>query len=336
MPQSSEKRTQSAGSSTLKRESKSDWEQGWDELFAAFIKQPGFTAALKSLNKGRLPTSEMGTVLEGVYEKKSSGLYDAALQTENGPMMLRNAQRTDRESVDPQLISSRIEQSFDVTADSDELTAEEILKQLTVAGAKAPCSLLCQVELMHFDPSQREAVLPLLWQYIIDHRNSKDCDELVAVGSAIRKYIAIMPMDRMGELAVLLEAGHRSSLPIDLELEVVKMIYRNFEVHPPEVADPHPELAKRLWEMVQAYINPRVLLRDKHSAATSLAIEAIVSMRSPLAVQACQAANTCPYRWFAELVSDDLDDLHDSWSSKSPGAAAWLRELQNDVFSRVI
>ena len=98
----------------------------------------------------------------------------------------------------------------------------------------------------------------------------------------------------MGELAVLLEAGHRSPLPIELEIEVAKMIYRNFEVHPPVVVDPQSELAQRLWEMVQAYVNPRILLRDKHSAAASLAIEAIVSMRSPLAVQAWQAAVDVP------------------------------------------
>jgi hypothetical protein len=186
---------------------------------------------------------------------------------------------------------------------------------------------------VRFDPSQHEVLLPLLWQYILDHRNSNDRDELVAVGAAIRKYVAIMPMDGMSELAALLETGHRSPLPIEVEIEVAKMVYRNFEVHPPVAADPHPELAQRFWEMVQAYINPRILLRSKHSAATALGIEAIVSMRSPLAQQACQAANTCPYRWFAELVSDDLDDLHEQWSGKSADAAAWLHELQEDVFA---
>ena len=80
---------------------------------------------------------------------------------------------------------------------------------------------------------------------------------LLALRAAIRKYIAIMPMEQMGELAALLETGHRSPLPIDLEIEVAKMVYRNFEVHPPVVADPQPELAQRFWDMVQAYINPR-------------------------------------------------------------------------------
>jgi len=189
------------------------------------------------------------------------------------------------------------------------------------------------MELLHFDPSQREAILPVLWQYILAHRNSNTPETLIAVGAAIRKYVAIMPMDRMDELAVLLESGHRSPLPIDLEIEVAKMVYRNLEVHPPVVADPYPELAKRFWEMVQAYINPRVLLRDKHSAATSLAIEAIVSMRSPLAEQAWQAAIACPFRWFGELVSDNLDNLHEQWSSGSADAATWLRELRNNVLA---
>ncbi|MGM0489213.1 MAG: hypothetical protein ACQESR_20935 [Planctomycetota bacterium] len=142
-------------------------------------------------------------------------------------------------------------------------------------------------------------------------------------------------MDRMGELAVLLESGHRSPLPIDLEIEVAKMIYRNFEVHPPADLDMQPKLAQRLWEMVQAYVNPRILLRGKHSAAASLAIEAIVSMRSSLALEAWQAATRCPYRWFAELVTDDLDDLHEKWSSKSPNAAAWLGDLRSHVLAHV-
>jgi hypothetical protein len=222
-------------------------------------------------------------------------------------------------------------QSVDASADSAEFTADQLLQQLDNAGANPSCSLICMIELMRFDRSQNQVLLPLLWQYILGHRNSNDRDELIAVGAAVRKYIAIMPMERMGELAVLLETGHRSPIPIELEIEIAKMICRNFEVIPPAVADPHPELAERLWEIVQAYINPRVLLRDKHSAATSLAIEAILSMRSTLAQQAWNAALACPYRWFGELVSDDLDELREKWEKSNPEAAAWLRECRDNV-----
>ena len=237
------------------------------------------------------------------------------------------------QDVDPQLIASNEGLASYATLGSIELTADELLRELNDAGQSPPTKLLCAVELARFEASQHEVLLPLLWRYILAHRDSNNRDELIATGAAIRKYMAIIPMDRMGELAVLLESGHRSTLPIDLEIEVVKMVFRNYEVHPPVAIDTQPELAQRLWEIVQAYVNPRVLLRDKHSAAASLAIDAIVAMRSSHATDALQAAAQSPYRWFAELVSDDLDNLHKKWSRNSPEAAAWLGELRNQVLA---
>jgi hypothetical protein len=298
----------------------------------AAMKQEGFPATLKALKRGRLPAGELSSIHGGVAEKKASGLYDAALETDDGPIFLENARPRGHKSADSQLISRTGEQR-DLAPDVDKVSAADLLQRLNGAGVNPPPSLICLVELTSFDPSQHEVLLSLLWRYILAHRDSNNRDELAATGAAIRKYIAIMPMDRMGELAVLLESGHRSPLPIDLEIEVAKMVFRNFEVHPPAAIDTQPELAQRLWEMVQAYVNPRILLRDKHSAAASLAIEAIVAMRSSLAVEAWQAAARCPYRWFAELVSDDLDDLHEKWSHKHPEAAAWLGGLRSHVMA---
>ncbi len=218
--------------------------------------------------------------------------------------------------------------SNDGGVESAAIAPNELLRQLAATGSSATSSLICEIELTRFDTSHRQVLLPLLWEYILEHRNSNIREELVAVGAAIRKYIANMPMDQMGTLGVLLESGQRSQLPIELEIEVAKMIYRNFETHPPLHPDPHPELAQRLWELVQAYVNPRILMRDKHSAAASLAIVAIVSMRSKLAEAAWQAAVGSPYRWFSELVSDDLDELLATWSRKNPEAAAWLVALR--------
>jgi hypothetical protein len=332
VPQSSKSRASSTGDDAISRELQAVWE---DLLVTAAMKQVGFTATLKSLNRGRLPAPSMMTVYEGVVEELPSGKFDASLQTDRGRLALRDAERTDRPATDPQLLPSDIAQSPETIAHSGEPTADELLRQLADAGPNASSGLLCAIELTRFLPPQRQALLPLLWQYILDHRGSNDRDRLVGVAAAIRKYIAIMPMDRMGELAILLEAGHRSPLPIELEIEVAKMVYRNFEAHPPAIADPQPELARRFWEMVQAYIDPRILLRDKYSAATSLAIEAIVSMRSPLGEVAWRKAITCPYRWFAELVNDDIEDLCERWEGKNRDAAAWLNELRTKVLAVV-
>jgi len=305
-----------------------------EEALPELIKELGFTDTLKALNRGRLRTSQMMTVNEGVLEKLPSGEYDAALQTDHGPLFLHGAKRPDRASADPQWNSTRTWQP-QVGAHSRARTAGELVAQLAAAGGNVPTRLLCAIELARFTQAEREVLLPLLWQYILDHRNSNDREELVGVAAAIRKYIAIMPMERMGELATLLETGHRSPLPVELEIEVAKMIYRNFEVHPPVDADPQPELAQRLWEIAEAYINPRVLLRDKCSAAASLAIEAIVAMRSPLAETAWQKAMACPYRWFAELVCDEIDELGEKWLSKNADAARWLGQVRSAVLVAV-
>ncbi len=302
-----------------------------DELFATSLKQQGFTATLKSLKKGRLPVGEMMSVRGGVAEKKASGLYDAALDTDEGPLFLENAKPRGHKSEDPQWISPNTSEAIDPNAELHNVSADDLLQQFTGPGTSASSRLVCAIEITRFERTQHEVLLPLLWRYILTHRDSNNRDELAATGAAIRKYIAIMPMDRMGELAVLLESGHKSTLPIDLEIEVAKLVFRNFEVLPPVAVDTQPELSQRLWEMVQAYINPRVLLRDKHSAATSLAIEAIVAMRSSLAAQAWQAASECPYRWFAELVSDNLDNLHEKWRRSNPEAADWLGHLLSQV-----
>ena len=199
-----------------------------------------------------------------------------------------------------------IEEPIGITPRDGSQDVNQLLIDLAMFGANAPIALLCEIELAHFDPPQQKTLLPLLWRYTLEHRDSNNRDELVAVGAAIRKYVALMPMDQMGEL-----------------------VYRNFEVHPPTVADPHPQLAERLWEMAQAYLNPRILVRDKHAAAASLAVEAIVALRSPLADNAWQAVTECPCSWFTELVSDDLDELQQKWSDKNPDAAAWLGELRS-------
>lgn len=54
-------------------------------------------------------------------------------------------------------------------------------------------------------------------------------------------------------------------------------------------------------------------------------------MRSRLAKDAWETADSSPYRWFAELVSDDLEDLREQWCEKNAAAADWLRELRDSV-----
>lgn len=291
-----------------------------DEFFKLLIKKQGFTSTLRSLQKGRVPSAPMMTVTEGVLQEQPSGLYDAALQTEHGRFVFRNAQRTDRPA------TARSNLAADSPRSSAELVG--ILKGGTEAVSP---ELVCEVEVARFDESQKAIVLPSLWDYIQKNKNSNDRDVLIGVGAAIRKYVALMSMGQIGQVAELLDPAQQAPLPIELELEVVKMIFRNFEALPPTRPNPVPVLGARLWEMVQSYGNPRILLRDKYSAVASLAIEAIVAMCSDYAIKAWRFALDSPFTWFGEMVSDDLDALQRSWMRSSPSAAKWLDDLRHQL-----
>ncbi len=303
----------------------SDMQEVWSNLSKAWHK----------LKKRHVRKPVMLDIDHGVIEELPSGRYDIAFQTNREPMRFLNVERTNRVAANPRWSGADTEQPQHTGVSSGPVAAGELVTRFAAAGNNVPTQLLCAIELARFTPAERDRLLPLLWRYILDHRDSNSCKVLVGVAAAIRKYIAIMPMERMGELATLLETGHRSPLSVDLEIEVAKMIYRDFEVHPPVETDPYPDLAQRLLEMVEAYVNPRILLRNKYSAAASLAIEAIVAMRSSLAETAWKKAETCRYRWFAELVSDEIDELQEKWHDKNAGAAGWLQELRNNVLTGV-
>ena len=194
--------------------------------------------------------------------------------------------------------------------------------------------LVCEAEFCKFSQTEQETLLEILWQYILDHRNSNDSGELVAAGSAIRKYAALMPMDRMEDLAVLIEPGYNTPPAIEVELELAKMVYRNYEVFPPAEPDQQSQLTMQLWRLAQDYLNPRFLLREKHSAVASLAIEALIAMRSSVAEDAWRAALVCPYQWFGEMVSDHVATLRNCWSGRNDSAVAWLDELRSRVIKK--
>ena len=177
-------------------------------------------------------------------------------------------------------------------------------------------------------PNRRRAVCMLISVSAIAPAASRMASGNEAEVSSINFLI------RKHDVAALLAPDNRSPLPLELELEVAKMIFRNFEVHPPLQATPQSQLASNLMRMAQAYLNPRLLLRDKYSACASLAIEAIVAMRSDLAAEAWDSAMRSPHRWFGEIVNADLAELGSRWSSRNAEAADWLAMFRLSVFSR--
>ena len=90
-------------------------------------------------------------------------------------------------------------------------------------------------------------------------------------------------------------------MPIDLELEMAKMVVRKLSVHPPQEPDSLPYLTDRLSELVKTYLNPRLLSRDKYPAVA-------LTRRSDFSLRSSRRRNSSigsalPVAWWRELFS---------------------------------
>lgn len=149
----------------------------------------------------------------------------------------------------------------------------------------------------------------------------------MAVGSAIRTYVAYLPLDRIGTLADFLEPGHRAYVPLEIQLEAAKMTYRKFEANPPSAPEPEPGLAVRLAEMASLYLNPQLLPRDKHAAVAMNACQALAAMLSPKAKDVFKQVAGSPFGWFGQQLARRLERLSQRWGSENPSAAEELQKL---------
>lgn len=210
-------------------------------------------------------------------------------------------------------------------------TAGAVLSELRnthTSGARRRELITC-AELLRFGEDQRSELLSLLWEFIIAYRDSNELDDLIAVGSAIRKYVANVETAQLDSLATLLEPGHAGAPSLHVKLETVKMIYRSFEADPPPSRDPHPQLAQRVYEIAKAYLDPNVLLDGQNAAVAMLAVQALIAMLSGRASDALAMVRRLPEAdyWFREQLRRRLVELRDRWG----GHAAASRDLSEAI-----
>lgn len=194
--------------------------------------------------------------------------------------------------------------------------------------------LILSAEDLDFTAEQERELLPLLRDFIEKFRDSNEREDLIAVGSAIRNYVALMDVSRIGTLASLLEPGHRAVIPQEIELEIVKIVARKFAANPPAAPAPEPELATRLMELAEAYLNPRVLPRGRFSAIALLALQGLAGMRSPQLEPLLTAAGDLPFPWFHRQLKRLLNQLLDQWRRLMEPGDRRISELE-DLIARV-
>jgi hypothetical protein len=162
--------------------------------------------------------------------------------------------------------------------------------------------LVLEAEMTDFDPSSAPELSLLLWSFIEENRDSKDPDDLVAVGAAIRKYVADLESDEIGAAAMLLDAGHSASVPVAVELEVAKMLVQRLTRLPPEHPDSEPELADLLMELARTYLNARLLPRERYGAVALNSVLALLLLRSRHTAELFEILAGLRVSWFRDLL----------------------------------
>jgi len=186
-----------------------------------------------------------------------------------------------------------------------ELAPERVLRRLQDPGIDDPerGKLIVEAEVLDFSGDQAILLTGLLRQFIDDRRESNIPRDLVAVASAIRKYVATAGTEEAFDYAAcLLKASGRSPLSIELELEVTKMVVRKLTANPPASNESLPDLAARLNELSETYLNPRLLAREKHGAVALNAVMGLVLSRDRLAGNVIRRVHGLGVAWFQQLV----------------------------------
>jgi len=164
--------------------------------------------------------------------------------------------------------------------------------------------LILEAEVLPFRGQQAAALVLLLWRFIEEHRESNVPADLVAVGSAIRNYVATATTDEaFAAAASLLQAQGRLPVPLELEVEVTKMVVRKLTANPPPGRDQYSELARRLEELVDAYARPRLLTRETYGAIALNAILGLVLTRSGRDQEVAERMRALGVPWFQQLVA---------------------------------
>jgi hypothetical protein len=198
------------------------------------------------------------------------------------------------------------------------LSQAEIIAKLRVEdlGESIERSLIIDAEGVSFSDDAKPQLCSALLGYIERRRDSQSPDDLIAVGAAIRKLVASIPSDDIQLLAPLMEAGHLAPLPLELELEIAKMVVWKLSLAPPSRPGAMPELAVALLELAQLYLNDRLLPRKGYAATALNAVLALLLMRDHV-TEVIELLGRIRSGWFLDLMVRRVANLKDDFERRS-------------------
>lgn len=159
--------------------------------------------------------------------------------------------------------------------------------------------LIIESEAASFSTDGARELRSFLVAFVAKYRHSTNEDDQIAVGSAIRKYIATIPVE---ELASVLDLLGNKPVLIDVELEVVKMVVRKLTARPLENTDAMSDLSIRLYEIADAYLNGQFIERKKFGTVALNCVIAIILLGHQFSNEIQQRIVALESIWFKDAV----------------------------------
>ena len=201
-------------------------------------------------------------------------------------------------------------------------SAEEILRRLGpgTSDREQVRQMVIDAEVVRFTEREFHALLPVLRQFIECFRTSDDPADMVAVGSALRKYVMNMPKEDLDKFHVLFDPSALAPVPFEIEMELVKTLLWKLTLAPPDVDEPLPELSDRLMDRAEGYLRPWMLLRENHAAVAQDACLGLLLLRSRHVPRLLDLLRNLRVDWFVNLLLRRArwlkDDIESRFSPK--------------------
>jgi len=148
--------------------------------------------------------------------------------------------------------------------------------------------------------------IDLLVEFIKKHRGTNSQEVLVAVGAAIRKVLLNVSDEQLGLGEELMKSAGNLEVPIEVELEVAKMVVHRFRYAPNTSTVGLSELASLLLENARVYSKTNLVNRDCYNATALNSVLAIVLMRHEEAAALINHIESISPQWFVDLVKNRL------------------------------
>ena len=148
--------------------------------------------------------------------------------------------------------------------------------------------------------------IDLLVEFIKKHRGTNSQNVVVAVGAAIRKVLLNVSDEQLGLGAELMKSAGNLEVPIEVELEVAKMVVHRFRYAPNTSTVGLSELASLLLENARVYSKTNLVNRDCYNATALNSVLAIVLMRHEEAAALINHIESISPQWFVDLVKNRL------------------------------